>query len=93
MALFVADAGTAMLTGSGRAQSSCTPQSIQLSTGWNLVGWLYPTQDIGSAIAPIANDTTVIWGVDTPTHTGHGYFPAAASVPGANDLTNFESGQ
>lgn len=91
MAIVVAVAGMALLTVSGRAQSS-NPQSIHLTTGWNLFGWLYPTQDIGPAIAPIADETMVIWGFDQAMQTWHGYFPAAASVPGANDLTSFQSG-
>lgn len=73
-------------------------QTIHLTAGWNLVGWLHPTINVGDALAGGSNgtnnvtaDVDVVWGFDSPSQTWSAYFPAAANVPGANDLQQLKS--
>ncbi|MBN9494268.1 hypothetical protein J0H33_13140 [bacterium] len=77
-------------------------QTNNLVTGWNLVGWLHSTMSVGDALgggpngpANGTNDVTasvdVVWGFDSPSQTWSAYFPAAASIPGANDLKQLKS--
>lgn len=88
-------------TGSPTATAAAT-QTIHLTTGWNLVGWLHGTMSVGDALGggpggpangtnDVTADVDVVWGFDSPSQTWSAYFPAAASVPGANDLTQFKS--
>ncbi len=93
----VALPAAAQTTPTATATTSAT-QTIHLTTGWNLVGWLHPTISVGDALAGGSNgtndvtaDVDVVWGFDSPSQTWSAYFPAAASVPGANDLTQLKS--
>jgi hypothetical protein len=40
----------------------------------------------------ITNQVSVVWGFNAATQTWAAYFPAQASVPGANDLTTLRTG-
>ena len=70
-------------------QSSVPPNTyITLNAGWNLVGWLLPTQDVGVALTNATYTVSVVWGFDDDTQTWHAYFPGTGQIPGANDLTH-----
>jgi hypothetical protein len=89
---------TALPAAAQTATPTATTQTIHLTAGWNLVGWLHPTMDVGDALAggaPGTNDVTsdvdVVWGFDSASQTWSGYFPAATNIPGANDLEQLKS--
>jgi hypothetical protein len=78
--------------------ATANTQTIHLTTGWNLVGWLHPTMNVGDALAggaegtnDVTSDVDVVWGFDSASQTWSGYFPAATDIPGANDLEQLKS--
>lgn len=87
--LILGVAGLASMAVSGQAATEQQAQTIHLTTGWNLVGWLFGTQDIGTALGNAKPVTDVVWGYDSVNGTWLAYFPAADGIPGANDLTQF----
>ena len=78
--------------------------SLTLRGTFTLIGWVgkdgMPVGDAlkGGASGPhdgtndITSSVSVIWGFNTLTQTFQGYFPSAANVPGANDLTTLTFG-
>jgi hypothetical protein len=78
--------------------------SLTLRGRFTLVGWVgkdnIPVGDAlkGGPDGPqngtndVTDKVSVIWGFNTITQTFQAYFPSAANVPGANDLTSLEYG-
>lgn len=65
---------------------------ITLTPGWNLVGWTGADVSIATALEEggVTDSVSAVWG-----YSGGGwsaFFPSAADIPGANDLTTFVSG-
>jgi len=89
-------------TATPTSTATANTQTIKLTTGWNLVGWLHSTISVEDALkggpngpengtTDVSNDVDVVWGFDSTSQTWSAFFPAAANVPGANDLTQLKS--
>jgi hypothetical protein len=74
----------------GVQHASAADGDVTLSPGWNLVGWAGETTPIDDALQAggIIDRVSAVWGYDNGTWKA--FFPAAADVPGANDLSTFE---
>ncbi|HKS92185.1 MAG TPA: Ig-like domain repeat protein [Tepidiformaceae bacterium] len=87
--------------GSGPAAAACNGTTqLTLSGQWTLITWPGAATPIAQALAggsdgcgtDVSSLISVIWGFDAATQTYHAYFPGAAGVPGANDLTTLTQG-
>jgi len=69
--------------------ASAADGDISLTPGWNLVGWAAPDTAIEAALRDggVIDRVNAVWGYTDGTWAA--FFPSAASVPGANDLTTF----
>ncbi len=89
-------------TGPSTPTTACgTTDSITLSGLWTLVAWSgQDGMSVADALAggadgcgsDITAEVAVVWGFDAATQTYYAYFPSAANVPGANDLTSLTQG-
>lgn len=88
------------MSGCEATPPACDAVTISLSGQWNLVAWAGPDgESVTDALAgsngcrnDITSDVSVVWSYDSATKTWAGYFPANASVPGANDLSMLTAG-
>jgi hypothetical protein len=71
------------------SSASAAEGDITLVPGWNLVGWAGPDTSIDQAIqgGGITDQVSAVWGYEGGTWKA--FFPDAADIPGANDLTTF----
>lgn len=66
---------------------------ITLQPGWNLITWPWPDNTVDNALHSLAdtNQATAVWGYSSDG-SWQGYFPAAANVPGINNLSTLSLG-
>lgn len=67
-----------------------TPRSVQLRSGFNLVGWTGPTTAIGDALAGIGGTVKSVFAWDADAQTFLQYRPGAPAA--LNTLTQLETG-
>jgi branched-chain amino acid transport system substrate-binding protein len=92
--------GTITRTAGCLPQPVCDATAITLSGQWNLVAWPGPDgEPVNVALAgsngcrnDVTSDVSVVWSYDSAAKVWAGYFPANASVPGANDLSMLAAG-
>ncbi|HKS92710.1 MAG TPA: ABC transporter substrate-binding protein [Tepidiformaceae bacterium] len=92
--------GTITRTSGCTPPPTCVGQTISLSGQWSLIAWPGPDgETVADALAgsagcrnDITADVSVVWSYDSSTSTWTGYFPADATVPGANDLQTLTAG-
>jgi len=97
MVAIVAATAATTTAGASEAQAPGNVEIIHLLQQWNLIGWAGADTPVGQALSGTAEGTNdissvvdVVWNFDAATQTWSAFFPAAAGVAGANDLTDMK---
>lgn len=100
----VGDSATSDASKFTNTESANETVTITLQGTFTLIGWIGEDGiSVADALAggvggphngtnDITDKVTVVWGFDAATQTWKAYFPNAANVPGANDLTTLHTG-
>jgi hypothetical protein len=82
-------------------QSCGATSTVTISNLWTLVAWPGASgTPVDAALAGgadhcgtnVTSQVAVVWGFDASTQKYHAFFPAAANIPGANDLASLTQG-